>query len=72
MSHIVPHRAPELCGCLRLRLQTWAVFSNLPVAKGELKFKDGKAKAEDVKTFLAKNADAFVTANEPQVTLKKS
>jgi hypothetical protein len=47
----------------------WAVFSNLPVAKDHLSFRDGKAKAEDVKTFLAKHADDFVMANEPQVTL---
>ncbi|MBC8355744.1 MAG: hypothetical protein H8E66_27525 [Planctomycetes bacterium] len=46
----------------------WAVFSNLPVAKDHLKFQDGKAK--EVKKFLAKRADAFVMANEPQVTLK--
>ncbi len=48
----------------------WAVFSNLPIAKDHLTFKNGKAKAQDVKTFLAKNADAFVAANDPQVTLK--
>ena len=47
----------------------WAVFSNLPVAKDQLSFQDGKAKAEDVKTFLAKHADDFVMANKPQVTL---
>ena len=48
----------------------WAVFSNLPVAKEHLSFEQGKAKADDVKTFLVKHADAFVTANEPQVTLR--
>ena len=48
----------------------WPVFSSLPVAKDHLEFEDGKAKAEDVKTFLTKHADAFVTANEPPVTLK--
>lgn len=48
----------------------WAVGDNLPVASDHLKFTSGKAKAEDVKTFLAEHADTFVAANEPQVTLK--
>jgi len=48
----------------------WAVFANMPVAENHLSFLDGKAKAEDVKTFLATYADAFVAANEPQVTLE--
>jgi hypothetical protein len=48
----------------------WAVFSNLPVTKDHLSFIDGKAKAEDVKSFLATHADAFVAANEPQVKFK--
>ncbi len=48
----------------------WAVFSNLPVAREHLKSQGGRAKALDVKRFLSKNADAFVTANRPQVTLK--
>lgn len=46
----------------------WVVHSDFPVAKGQLSFSCGKAKADDVKQFLAKHADAFVTANEPQVT----
>lgn len=49
----------------------WAVFAKLPVANDHLSFQNGKAKAEDVKTFLSKHADAFVQANEPQVRLKK-
>jgi hypothetical protein len=48
----------------------WAVSGDLPVASDHLKFKSGKANAEDVKTFLAEHADTFVAANEPQVTLK--
>ncbi|MCB9925553.1 MAG: hypothetical protein H6822_25610 [Planctomycetaceae bacterium] len=48
----------------------WAVFSTLPVARDHLEFTSGKAKAEDVKTFLMQHADEFVSANEPQVTLK--
>jgi len=49
----------------------WAVFPNSPVANEHLKFQGFKAKAVDVKKFLANHADAFVTENEPQVTLKK-
>lgn len=48
----------------------WVVSSNMAVAEGHLGFQDGKAKAGDVKMFLAKHADAFVAANEPQVKLK--
>lgn len=51
--------------------QIWAVFSNSPVAKQQLNFTGGKAKAEDVKAFLVAHADAFVTANKPQVRLRK-
>ena len=42
----------------------------MSVAKDHLDFENGKAKAEDVKKFLAKHADAFVTANERPATLK--
>lgn len=48
----------------------WVVVGELPVARDHLKFTSGKAKAEDVKTFLAEHVDAFVAANEPQVTLQ--
>ncbi len=49
----------------------WVVHSNLPVAKGELTFTNGKAKAGELKEFLAKRGDAFIAANEPLVTLVK-
>lgn len=49
----------------------WIVFSNMPVAKGRLEFENGKAKAEDVKKFLSKHADAFVKENKSTVTLRR-
>jgi len=48
----------------------WVVFSTLAVAKDHLSFQNGKAKAEDVKQFLAMHGDDFVMANDPEVTLK--
>ena len=48
----------------------WAVFSTLAVAKDHLSFPNGKAKAADVKKFLAQHADEFVTENESQVRLE--
>ena len=52
--------------------QIWAVFPNSPVANEHLKFQGFKAKVVDVKKFLAKHADAFVTENKPHATLKKN
>lgn len=48
----------------------WVVVSNSPVAREHLQFTSGRAKAEDVKAFLAKHADEFASANEPQVQLE--
>lgn len=47
----------------------WAVLSTLRVARDNLSFQIGKAKANDVKQFLMNHADAFVAANKPVVTL---
>ncbi len=48
----------------------WAVLANLPVAKDQLTFENGKFKAGDIKNFLMQHSDAFVQANQPQVKLK--
>ncbi len=52
------------------RTRLWIVYANTPVAKGRLEFGDGRAKAKDVKQFLAKHADEVVKANKPSVILR--
>ncbi|MCO6459030.1 MAG: hypothetical protein J5I93_27295 [Pirellulaceae bacterium] len=49
----------------------WLVLADSPVAQGQLAFEQGKAKAEDVKKFLAAHADQYVTANQPAIRLQR-
>ena len=61
-----------VCRADKERADLWLVFANSPVADGKLEFDQGKAKAEDVKRFLARHADALVEAVGPQVRLRRA
>ena len=53
-------------------LYFWVVCEDQPMAKGRLSIQDGSFRASDVESFLEKHADAFIRANSPNFTFKKT
>ena len=52
-------------------LYVWQVLTTASVAKGRLEAEGGVMKADEVKSFLAEYADAYVLANEPEFVFAK-
>lgn len=53
------------------RTDIWVVLADSQVAQGQLAFEQGKARAEDVKKFLAAHADQYVAANQRTIRLQR-